>query len=221
MTQQEISENSLNYIMNISRETLTRDETIRPEELRLLRYSKLDETHDGIPTGKLGNQASGFPFESCGAQWRGTEQLYLCGKYSLVGEEWTAVQEDVRSAVNGYAAKRYKDLKYRKRTRPDWEKIRVDYMLWCVWQKCLGNEDYRCLLLSLPDDGVVCEVIRRDPFWALQEGDDGVLRGKNVMGKIIMLCRRCLISGTAPEIDAELLSGAGIFILGKQPDFSA
>lgn len=214
-----MNNNSLTYNQTINRQTLDRTECINPAEHHIYRYSTLNEEHEGVRTGKLGNQASGFPFECCGAEWRGTEQLYLCGKYSLEGEEWDAIQRDVRSAVNGYAAKRYKDMKYRKRTRTDWEQIRVDYMLWCVWQKCLENEDYRSLLLSLPDDGVVCEVVKRDPFWALQEGEDGLLRGKNIMGKIITICRRCIQNGTAPDIDTELLNRAGIYLLGTRVRF--
>jgi len=215
------TESSLRYNAGISRQTLTRTELINPDHLHTLRYSKLNEEHEGIPTGKLGNQASGFPFTLNGEIWKGTEQLYLCGKWSWEGEDAKAIQDDVRSATCGYAARRYKDAKYRRRTRPDWEEIRVDYMLWCVWQKCLGSEAYRRLLLSLPDDGVVCEVVQRDPFWALREDEEGILRGKNVMGKIITLCRRCLLEGTAPGIDTRLLNEAGIWLLGERVPFSA
>lgn len=211
--------NEIQYNQTITVATLTRDEVINPQDLRLMRYSKLDETHEGIPTGKLGNQAGGFPFELNGKVWKGTEYLYLCGKWSWEGNEARTIQEDVRSAASNYAAKRFKDSKYRRRTRADWETIRVPYMLWCVWRKCLGNSDYRALLLSLPEDRVVVEVISRDPFWAAVEGEDGLLRGKNIMGKIITICRRCLQQGTEPEIDTDLLNQAGIYLLGERVQF--
>lgn len=207
------------YNQSISLSTLTRDEHINPAELRLMRYSKLDEVCDGFPSGKLGNQASGFPFTLFGQLWKGTEYLYLCGKYSWEGDEAKSIQLDILSATCGYAAKRYKDLKYRKRTRADWNEIRVQYMLWCVWQKCLLSPAYRDLLCSVPDDYVITEVIARDSFWALKTADDGTLYGKNVMGKVLTICRRCLLDDTTPEIDTDLLNRAGIYILGQRVNF--
>ena len=113
-------------------------------------------------------------------------------------------------------AKRFKDNKYRHRTRTDWEIIRVPYMLWCVWHKCIGSSDYSTLLLFLPEDRVIVEVVHRDPFWAGIEGDDHVIRGKNIMGMIIAICRCCLQQGTTPKIDTDLLNQAGIFLLGER-----
>ena len=35
-------------------------------------------------------------------------------------------------------------------------------MLFCVWQKCLGNADFRKLLLSIPEDAVLVENTTKD-----------------------------------------------------------
>lgn len=207
------------YNQSISLSTLTRDEHINPTELHLMRYSSPTEICDGFLSGKLCNQASGFPVTMLGQLWKATEYLYLSGKFSWEGDDARDMQLDILTAKSGYAAKRYKDLKYRKRTRADWNEIRVQYMLWCVWQKCLLSQSYRELLCSVPDYYVIAEVIARDGFWALKTAEDGTLYGKNVMGKILTICRRCLLAGTAPEIDTNLLNRAGIYILGQRVTF--
>ena len=47
-----------------------------------------------------------------------------------------------------------KNLKY---VRKDWEEIRLQWMLYVVWQKCIGNSNFRNLLLSIPNDVVIIE----------------------------------------------------------------
>lgn len=47
----------------------------------------------------------------------------------------------------------------------------------------------------------------------------GIYKGCNVMGKILMICRKCLIEGTEPEIDYELLRSKDIYLLGKKINF--
>lgn len=46
--------------------------------------------------------------------------------------------------------------------------------------------------------------------------DIGEWRGQNNIGKILMICRDCLIEGSEPEIDYNLLNKAGIFLFGKR-----
>lgn len=43
----------------------------------------------------------------------------------------------------------------------------------------------------------------------------GVFVGKNLMGKILMICRDAVLRGTTPDIDLELLRSKKIFLLGK------
>ncbi len=43
----------------------------------------------------------------------------------------------------------------------------------------------------------------------------GTWQGQNGMGKILMICRRCIIEGTEPQIDLELLRSKKIHIFGK------
>ncbi len=47
----------------------------------------------------------------------------------------------------------------------------------------------------------------------------GVFEGRNVMGKILMVCREALQNGSIPHIDVELLRGKQINLCGRVLDF--
>ena len=44
----------------------------------------------------------------------------------------------------------------------------------------------------------------------------GIYKGKNIMGKILTICRDCLLYGEEPSINYELLKSKHIHILGKE-----
>lgn len=48
----------------------------------------------------------------------------------------------------------------------------------------------------------------------------GCFVGQNIMGKILMLCRDALLSGTEPNIDYALLQSAHINLLGQELSFN-
>ncbi len=47
----------------------------------------------------------------------------------------------------------------------------------------------------------------------------GIFTGQNNLGKILMICRDCLIQGVEPPIDNALLNRSNIYILGRQLSF--
>lgn len=49
--------------------------------------------------------------------------------------------------------------------------------------------------------------------------DIGTFVGQNNLGKILMICRGCLVNGTEPPIDHVLLNRSNIYILGKRLSF--
>lgn len=206
------------YNMSLDRQSVTRSDSIDPKEYRTLQYSKPQDEFEGIKI-ELGNQRGGFPFMALGHEWRSVEHLYLCGEWSLATPEHKAIQEDIRTATSGYAAKRYKRSKYKSQMRKDKTAFHTDWMIWCIWQKCLGNEAFRNHLLSMPKDRVIVEVIKDDPTWAAWPDANGVLQGCNGVGKILTICRNCLEAGTEPEYDKELLNRTGIYILGERVQF--
>ena len=206
------------YNNSLKESLITRTEYIDPQELKTLRYSKPHDTCDNIEI-HLGNQAGGFPFHCLGTDWRSVEHLYLCGEFSLEGDLCKTIQEDIRTATSGYAAKRYKKSKHKKHMRSDYNTFRIEWMMWCIWQKCLGSEAFRKHLLSIPADYTIVEVVKNDPIWAAWPNEQGVLVGQNGVGKILTICRKCLLDHTTPTINTELLNEAGIYILGKRVTF--
>ena len=50
--------------------------------------------------------------------------------------------------------------------------------------------------------------------------DIGVFVGENNLGKILMICRECLVQGTEPPIDYALLDSKNIHLLGKRLTFA-
>jgi predicted NAD-dependent protein-ADP-ribosyltransferase YbiA (DUF1768 family) len=95
--------------------------------------------------------AGGFPFEFNGTTWKDSERLYLCGEYSNYTIRHRLIQQELIDSTSGYAAKRFAKSKFRKEVREDFPTFRLQWMLFCVWQKCKGNADFRQLLLSTGD----------------------------------------------------------------------
>ena len=119
-------------------------------------FRSVDDIVNGINL-RLSNMAGGYPFECCGTVWADSERLYLCGEYSNDTEEHLAIQKELCSAKSGYAAKRFYKAKHKKRIRSDFKEFRLQWMLFCVWTKCQGNENFRKLLQSITQDVILVE----------------------------------------------------------------
>ena len=131
-------------------------EEVYPATSKVWSFHKVDDIVGGINV-KLSNMAGGFPFTLDGVEWADSERLYLCGEYSHNTEEHKEIQEKIRKSTSGYAAKRFVKAANKKAVRTDFLEFRLEWMLYCVWAKCLGNADFRKLLLSIPDDVILLE----------------------------------------------------------------
>jgi len=207
------------YNANLSVEDITKIEVYDPTQLTLLTYSKPTDVCNGITLMVANMHSTHFHFECLGRIWKSVEHLYLCGEWSVEGQRAIEIQEDVLTAKSGYVAKRFKKNKYKKEIREDFPHFRHQWMLWCVWQKCLGSESFRNHLTSLPNNQILIEVVKNDPVWAADYEADGNIVGANGMGKILTICRMCLLDGREPEIDKNLLNAANIYILGNKVVF--
>ncbi|MDE5567131.1 MAG: NADAR family protein [Muribaculaceae bacterium] len=236
--------------------SLGREERIVASAQPVWCFKKVTDIVEGIEL-RLSNMAGGYPFELAGVNWLSSEQLYLCGEYA---EE--AIQREFLSVTSGYAAKRFIKAKYKKQVREDFPTFRLQWMLFVIWQKCLGNTDFRAKLLSIPEGVVLVEETTRDTggtaqIWGCKNPEliaerrklaqrikrwsganltkkaldlkinietnsvrnIGTFEGQNNIGKILMICRRCLIEGIEPPIDRALLNSANITILGNHLTF--
>lgn len=227
-----------------------------PASAQIWSFKKVSDIVNNINL-RLSNMAGGFPFEFNGHTWKDSERLYLCGEFSDNTEEHKMVQHALLSAPSGYAAKRFVKARFLDLVRSDFKTFRLQWMLFVVWKKCQGNDDFKKLLLSIPEDAILVENTTTDrgdsaEIWgckntelhnarlnletalrnrhkglSLKEMDllvnletnkianVGRWKGQNNIGKILMICRDCLVKGTEPNIDYDLLEKAGIFILDK------
>lgn len=124
-------------------------------------FKHVDDIVEGIKLD-LCNMTSCYPFTVNGFRWRSSEELYLAGEFSNDTTEHLSIQEELRAAKSPYAAKRFVKGKHRKEVREDFPEFRTQWMLWCVWQKCKGNLDFRMKLLSIPDDVILVEETTTD-----------------------------------------------------------
>lgn len=243
---------------------LGRVEHINASHFNCLSFAKASDMVNGINV-RLSNMAGGYPFSFGGVTWHDSETLYLCGEFSDSSEKHLLVQEDMQRQTSGFAAKRFIKKRNSNLIRQDFADFRIQWMLYVVWQKCMGNADFANLLLKLPHDAIIIEdttkqhgdtkevwgctntelAIRRAELKkkvTRQAKSDnpkiskaalkrlvnmeickvnsfGVFVGQNNLGKILMICRDCLIQGVEPPIDYALLNRSNIYILGRQLSF--
>lgn len=238
---------------------LGQTEVYNCENQRIWAWHKVSDVVEGVEL-RLSNMAGGFPFQAAGRTWATSEQLYLAGEFTD-----PVIQQEIASAKSGYAAKRFIKAKHKRAVREDFADFRLQWMLWCVWQKCIGNQAFRQLLTSIPEDVILVEdtttdnggtaeiwgaanhaqreaqAVVREAYTALYGGrfkskkeeeahisklvlqdtrHIGQFLGQNNIGKILMICRQCLLNGSEPEIDYQLLNEAHITIFAEVLKFS-
>lgn len=127
---------------------------------RVWSFINKDDIVNGINL-RLSNMAGGFPFEFNGHRFTSSECLYLCGEWSNNTDEHRHIQDILMQQVSGYACNRFVESRYSKQAREDFSTFRLQWMLFCVWQKCKGNADFRKLLLST-DNAILVENTTKD-----------------------------------------------------------
>ena len=103
----------------------------------------------------LGNMVRGYDFDLQGIHFHNSECAYIAGAFSDGTDAHLAVQRQLVACDNGYAAKKTIRKPHDNEKHADWETFNVEWMKYVVWQKCLGNEDFRRLLLSFPKNAVI------------------------------------------------------------------
>lgn len=138
--------------------------------------------------GGLSNMAPGFPLIVNGVTIRTSEALYQACRFP----QRTDVQRQIITERSPMTAK-MRSKPFRKDTRPDWETVRVSVMRWCLRVKLAQNwERFGKLLLSTGDKPIVEKKVRRKDFWGATVMPDGLLVGKNVLGRLLMELREQL-----------------------------
>ena len=135
---------------------LVREEAYDASSLNCFAFRHGYDVRQGLSLS-LGNMVRGFGFDLQGIHFHNSECAYIAGAFSYGTDAHLAIQRQLVVCDNGYAAKKSIRKPYESLKRSDWERFNVQWMLYVVWQKCLGNEAFRNLLLSFPKDAVIIE----------------------------------------------------------------
>ena len=135
---------------------LVREEAYDASSLNCFAFRHGYDVRQGLSLS-LGNMVRGFGFDLQGIHFHNSECAYIAGAFSNGTDAHLAIQRQLVVCDNGYAAKKSIRKPYESLKRSDWERFNVQWMLYVVWQKCLGNGAFRNLLLSFPEDAVIIE----------------------------------------------------------------
>ena len=111
---------------------------------------------DGLSLS-LGNMVSGYPFEIEGVRFYNSECAYIAGMFSDDCKKHEKLQRELMEETNGFMAKKRIRRKNEEMKREDWEEFNVMWMLYVVWNKVKGNNEFKKILMGLPDDAVIIE----------------------------------------------------------------
>jgi ribA/ribD-fused uncharacterized protein len=136
--------------------------------------------------------APGFPINVLGVRIATAEAIYQACRFPHMPD----VQKLIIAQASPMTAK-MRSKPYRKDSRADWDAVRIPIMKWCLRVKLVQNwSKFGALLLDTGDRPIV-EDSRKDDFWGATPDEDGILRGRNVLGRLLMELRERL--KTQPE----------------------
>lgn len=136
------------------------------------------------PFGGLSNMAAGFPLRVGSLDIPTSEALYQACRFphlpdlqaSIIGARSPMSAKDTSRAATD-------------RTRPDWDRVRVALMRWVLRVKyACSPVAFGRLLRSTGKKPVVERSARGDIFWGAVS-ENGVLVGRNVLGRLLMELR--------------------------------
>jgi ribA/ribD-fused uncharacterized protein len=126
---------------------------------------------------------------------RTSEALYQACRFPHLPE----VQRLIIAQASPMTAK-MKSKPYRKDTRPDWNRVRVKVMRWCLEVKLAQNwAKFSQLMLQTGNQPIV-EESRRDEFWGAKPVDDQTLVGMNMLGRLLMELREAVKSKGSDQL---------------------
>ena len=123
------------------------------------------------------------------------EALYQACKYPL----YPSIQKEILSQDNAMRAKAV-SRRYSMYQRQDWEDVKYLVMRWCLMVKLIQEWDELAPLLLKTDGYQIVEYSSKDAVWGAMPYDGDKLKGKNVLGRLLMEIRdEYIITNTKPE----------------------
>lgn len=105
----------------------------------------------------LGNMNGGYSYMMHGVKFPTSEHAYIFGIFSNNVDGHISLQQKLLVNTNGLTIKRGIRYKNRHLWRSDWSEFNVEWMLHCVWTKVNQCEEFKKLLLSLPQGITIIE----------------------------------------------------------------
>ena len=144
--------------------------------------------------GGLSNMAAGFPLRINGVRIRTSEALYQACRFPHLPE----VQRIIISEVSPMTAK-MKGKPFASESRPDWFAVRVQIMRWSLRVKlCQNPGKFGNALSETGNLEIVEKKVRRSDFWGAKVQETGLLKGPNVLGRLLMELREEYLSDGPP-----------------------
>jgi ribA/ribD-fused uncharacterized protein len=140
--------------------------------------------------GGLSNMAGGYLLNVNGIKILTSEALYQACRFPHLPE----VQQLIIAERSPMTAK-MRSKPYRDNSRPDWDLVRTRMMRWCLRVKLVQNWNKFSKLLLDTRDLPIVEDSRKDDFWGAKPGDEEILTGANVLGRLLMQLREQLKHG--------------------------
>ena len=139
--------------------------------------------------GGLSNMAGGFPLLVNSIHIRTSEALYQICRFPHLPKIQRLILEQ-RSPMTA----KMKSKPHRCNSRPDWNRVRVNVMRWCLRVKLAQNWDTFSRLLLDTGCRPIVEHSRKDDFWGAKPVDERTLVGMNVLGRLLMELRESVKS---------------------------
>lgn len=137
--------------------------------------------------GGLSNMSNDFPLHVNGLRITSSEALYQACRFPQ-RSDW---QREILDAPHAMQAKMKakKEGRRKEHSRLDWEEIQVEVMRWCLRVKLAQHLKKFGGLLRWSAPRPIVEQSRKDRFWGAVLERDGVLRGENRLGRLLMELR--------------------------------
>jgi ribA/ribD-fused uncharacterized protein len=165
--------------------------------------------------GGLSNMNNDFPLVVAGVRVRSSEALYQAMRFPH-RPDW---QKEVLDAPHAMRAKMESKKEGRRKTgsRPDWEQVQEEVMRWVLRVKLACNLRAFGRLLKETRDRLIVERSRRDRYWGAVLEVDGVLRGENRLGRLLMELREELAARGEAALARVEPPAIGDFLLLGEP----
>jgi ribA/ribD-fused uncharacterized protein len=145
-------------------------------------FFKVDEEFGG-----LSNMSGAYPLKVNGVSVGSSEALYQACRFPNQ-PEW---QREIIEQASPMAAKmKSRKNGRRQQSRPDWNVVQLSIMRWVLLVKLALHHPRISGLLDRTGGRAIVEHSRRDRFWGAVEDKDGVLRGENHLGRLLMDLRQ-------------------------------